>query len=226
MNDTLRYTTAKAKEDYHFLKTFTENASHELQTPLAIIQSKLDLLIQDDYLSEPQSLVLQSAYQALQKMSRLNQSLLLLTKIENGQYTERSLIDLPGKTNEKIIQFEELVRAKRISIRKDIHEPLSLLINPSLADILLNNVFSNAIKYTAAGGVIAVTIQPGLFAVSNTGNGGPLDDQQLFRRFGKPGHVSAGVGLGLAIIRQISDISGIPVQYTYENGEHRFAFRW
>ncbi len=226
MNDTLRYTTAKAQADYRFLKEFTENASHELQTPLAIIQSKLDLLIQDEHLSEPQSRVVQSVYVALQKMARLNQSLLLLTKIENGQYEERSIIDLPQRATEKIMQCEELMRGKNLSVTKDIHEPATLSINPLLADILLNNLFSNAIKYTAPGGVIAVTVRQGLFEISNTAGGAALDPQQLFRRFGKPGHETDGIGLGLAIVKQISDFSGIPVQYYYQNGYHRFSFSW
>jgi len=226
MNNTLRDATARAREEYLFLKEFTENASHELQTPLAIIQSKLDLLIQDEHLSESQSRVLQSAYQALQKMARLNQSLLLLTKIENGQYEERSAVDMPQKVIEKIIQCEELVKAKNISVQKDIRASTPLFINPLLADILLNNLFSNAIKYTAAGGAITVSVQAGLFAISNSGNGTPLDPQQMFRRFGKPGASTDGVGLGLAIVKQIGDMSDVPVRYEFREGGHRFSLSW
>ncbi|HSC36784.1 MAG TPA: HAMP domain-containing sensor histidine kinase [Chitinophagaceae bacterium] len=226
MNDTLREATTRAREDYLFLKEFTENASHELQTPLAIVQSKLDLMIQDERISETQGQALQSAYQALQKMARLNQSLLLLTKIDNNQYAERSSIDLPQKVSEKTAEFEDLTRAKNISVQKDIHATPPLLVNPLLADILLNNLFSNAIKYTQAGGTIAISVQPGFFEVSNTGNGTALDPQQLFRRFGKPGPSTEGVGLGLAIIKQICDISGIPVKYAFDGGYHRFVFTW
>ena len=226
MNNTLRDATARAREEYLFLKEFTENASHELQTPIAIIQSKLDLLIQDEHLSEPQSRVLQSAYQALQKMARLNQSLLLLTKIENGQYAERSAVDMPQRVMEKIVQCEELVKAKNISVQKDIHASPPLFIHPMMADILLNNLFSNAIKYTAAGGTISVSVGPGLFAISNSGNGTPLDPQQMFRRFGKPGPTTDGIGLGLAIVKQIGDMSDVPVRYDFSEGEHRFSLSW
>lgn len=226
MNDILRDATARAREEYLSLKEFTENASHELQTPLAIIQSKLDILIQDEQLTEPQSRLLQSAYEALQKMTRLNQSLLLLTKIKNRQYSEQSAVDLPQKLAEKITQCEELAKGKNISFTKDIQGKVTLLMNPLLVDILLNNLFSNAIKYAPAGGTITVRAREGLLEMSNTGHGMALDPQQLFRRFGKPGPAMTGIGLGLAIIKQISDISGITVQYHFTDGAHVFSFTW
>jgi signal transduction histidine kinase len=150
----------------------------------------------------------------------------LLTKIENGQYAERSAIDLQQRVTEKIIQCEELTKARKISVQKDIQEEVSLFINPLLADILLNNLFSNAIKYTPAGGTLSVSVSPGLFEIGNTGHGTPLDTRQLFRRFGKPGAATEGVGLGLAIIGQISDISHIPVRYSFKEGAHWFSFAW
>jgi hypothetical protein len=86
MNQTLERITGQAQVDYRSLKTFSENASHELQTPLAVIRSKLDLLIQDENLTEQQSIALQSTYNAIQKLTTLNQTLLLLAKIENRQF--------------------------------------------------------------------------------------------------------------------------------------------
>lgn len=227
MNDTLKYATAKAGQDYLALKEFTENASHELQTPLAIIQSKLDLLIQDEHLSEPQSNAVQSAYGAIQKLSRLNQSLLLLTKIENGQYTERSSINLSLKITEKLEQFEEMLVSKSITVTKETDDNIEIFMNPMLADILLNNLLSNAIKYNRPQGTIGLVVKQGLFEINNSGAGsGALDEARLFRRFGKTGQVKDGVGLGVAIIKQVAGISGLTTSYLYTNQCHRFLFTW
>jgi len=141
MNDTLRQATSKAGQDYQYLKEFTENASHELQTPLAIIQSKLDVLIQDEHLSEPQSRAVQSAYEAIQRLSRLNQGLLLLTKIENGQYAETDTINLSQKITDKIAQFEEMIALKNITVSTKLYETVYIKMNPLLADILFNKGF-------------------------------------------------------------------------------------
>src|SRR2546423_4856178 len=107
MNLTLEKATSQAQQEYLILKEFTENASHEMQTPLAVIRSKLDLMIQDEHISETQSQTLQSTYNAIQKLSRLNQSLLLLAKIENKQYEEIKTIDINAKLTEKVNEFKE-----------------------------------------------------------------------------------------------------------------------
>jgi signal transduction histidine kinase len=226
MNKTLQQVTIKAEQDYRLLKEFTENASHELQTPLAIIQSKLDLLIQDEHLSELQSRAVQSAYEAIQKLSRLNQSLLLLAKIENGQYTELGEINLSKRITAKLEQLDEMIQSKDITIKKELDETVFITMNPILADILLNNLLGNAIKYNAVGGSITLTVKNGLFTISNPGINGALDNERIFRRFGKTGQVKDGLGLGLAIVKQVADISGLTTSYTWQNGLHTFSFKW
>ncbi|HMH22486.1 MAG TPA: HAMP domain-containing sensor histidine kinase [Puia sp.] len=222
MNDTLRQATEKAYQDYQHLKEFTENASHELQTPLAIIRSKMDVLIQDEHLSEPQSRAVQAAYEAIQRMSRLSQGLLLLTKIENGQYNDVTSIGLSQKIKEKLLQFGEIIESKKISVIKDLDDTVSIPMNPALADILLNNLFSNAIRYNFAGGKINVRVKTGVFEISNTGPDMPLDEQRLFRRFGKTGQTGDGIGLGLAIVQQVAAISGLTAHYLYYDQQHHF----
>ena len=226
MNDTLKYSISKAEQDYLFLKEFTENASHELQTPLAIIQSKLDLLIQDEHMTQVQSDAMQGAYQAIQKLSRLNQSLLLLAKIENGQYTNLMTVDLAQKTIEKLFQFEELIRAKGLTAKTTITDNTCLLIDPILLDILLNNFFSNAIRYNRSGGIIRVIVKPGLFEISNTAINGALDASRIFRRFGKTTHAKEGTGLGLAIVKQVCQVSKLDPGYEYRDNVHYFSLTW
>ncbi len=222
MNDTLKQVTTKAHEDYQHLKEFTENASHELQTPLAIIQSKLDVLIQDEQLSEQQSKAVQSAYEAIQRLSRLNQGLLLLTKIENGQFAETSQINIAQKINEKLHQFEEMIASKNIEVSTSLDESVAIKINPALADIMLNNLFSNAIKYNLPGGKIDIIADEGVIEISNTGDITALDGKRLFKRFSKPGMVNEGVGLGLAIVQHAAEVSGLEAEYLFEDNQHHF----
>ena len=122
MNHALEKTTSQAKKDYLLLKEFTENASHEMQTPLAIIQSKLDLFIQNENLSEDQSKTMQSAYMAVEKLSSLNQSLLLLAKIENNQFAETSSVNFKQKLGEKTDDFHELWQSQNISVNTSLAE--------------------------------------------------------------------------------------------------------
>jgi signal transduction histidine kinase len=222
MNDTLRQATTKADQDYLYLKEFTENASHELQTPLAIIRSKLDVLIQDEQLTEPQSKAVQGAYEAIQRLSRLNQGLLLLTKIENGQYADTAAINISQKITEKIVQFEEMIASKNITVTTALDKSVHIKMNPVLADILLNNLFSNAIKYNLEGGTIDIIADEGIIEISNSGDTTGLDTDRVFRRFGKTGQAKDGVGLGLAIVRQAAEVSGYATRYIYEDEQHHF----
>jgi len=222
MNETLKQATAKAEQDYLYLREFTENASHELQTPLAIIQSKLDVLIQDEQLTEPQSRAVQAAYEAIQRLSRLNQGLLLLTKIENGQYADTAHINISQKISEKIIQFDEMIASKNITVTKTLDESVNIKMNPVLADILLNNLFSNAIKYNLEGGTIGIIADQGIIEISNSGPAAELDASRIFRRFGKTGQAKDGIGLGLAIVKQAAEVSGLEARYLYEDQRHHF----
>lgn len=222
MNETLSQATTKAHEDYRYLKEFTENASHELQTPLAIIRSKLDVLIQDEHLSEPQSRAVQGAYEAIQKLSRLNQGLLLLAKIENGQYTETAPVNVSEKINAKLEQFGELTASKGLHVSTTMDEKAVVEVNPELFDILVNNLLSNAIKYTTERGNINIIVEEGLLEISNTANSAALDESRLFRRFAKSGSAKEGIGLGLAIIRQAAEVSGFETRYVFEDQQHHF----
>jgi signal transduction histidine kinase len=225
MNNRLREATGKAAEDYRLLKEFTENASHEIQTPLAIIRSKLDLVIQDESLSEEQSEKLRSAYGAIKKISRLNQSLLLITKIENRQYAQTQPLALHEKLAEKLTQFQELWDNSRLHVDARIDQAV-LEANPELVDILLNNLLSNATRHNNAGGQISICLEQGRMDIGNTGTNAPLDKERLFQRFYKETPNTDRVGLGLSIVHQICEVTGMAIEYRCSNGQHRFALRW
>jgi signal transduction histidine kinase len=222
LNSTLDQFILNAEKEYSMLREFTENASHELQTPLAVVRSKLDTLIQDEHLSESQSQAAQTAYEAIQKMARLNQSLLLLSKIENRQFSETRLIDFKKAVQEKMTDWHELWLSKNIRVNA-ILEPGTVTMNPQLADILLNNLFSNATRHSPENGSVGLRFQAKQFIMSNSAASGPLDPKKLFQRFSKGGQATDQYGLGLSIIRQIAEVSQIRVDYHFAEGQHIFT---
>lgn len=224
MNETLEKATHQAQEDYLLLKEFTENASHEMQTPLAIIRSKLDLLIQEN-LSEQQTKTIQSAYQAVEKLSRLTQSLLLLAKIENNQFSETLPINLRQKIEEKIDAFNELWQNQGIRVSASL-ENVYVNMNNELADTLLNNLFSNATRHNFARGFINVKLYGKQLTITNSSLQKKLDERRLFSRFYKQFEGTGYNGLGLSIIKQICDVSRFDVHYSFNDREHAFTINW
>ena len=222
MNQTIERITSQAQHDYLSLKTFSENASHEIQTPLAIIRSKLDLLIQDEHLTENQSQAVQNAYNAIQKLTKLNRSLLLLAKIENNQYQQARQIDLKQMLLEKISQFQELWQSQQISVH-DALEHATINMNEELADVLLNNLLSNATKHNFSGGTISIELNAQHLTVKNTSKDPALDKNKIFHRFYKSNSSSEYNGLGLSIIKQICDASGFDIQYSFQHHEQIFS---
>jgi signal transduction histidine kinase len=221
----LRAATAAGAEDYQILKEFTENASHEIQTPLAIIRSKLDLLIQDPHLTEKHVEPLRAAYRAIKKLSRLNQSLLLMTKIDNRQFEDKTDIDLQGKVAEKLVEFQELWQANNIEVASKLMNA-EIRANHELVDILLNNLLSNATRHNAQNGKIAIELQPHSLSVRNTASGSSLNQGRVFKRFYKKEQHSEHNGLGLSIIKQICDVSDITPGYQFTDDMHAFTLTW
>ena len=225
MDATLQKITSQARTDYISLKTFSENASHEIQTPLAVIRSKLDLMIQDENLTEKQSHLLQASYNSVQKLTKLNQSLLLLAKIENKQFEEIKSINLKKKIEEKIADFHELWMARQLSVELQLADAM-ILINEELLEVLLNNLMSNATKHNINDGKIKITLSEKFLAIANTSHLAALNPRTLFQRFTKESNGNENNGLGLSIIKQICDTSGFVVHYEFTNEMHVFMVRW
>ncbi len=219
LNEAIRKMTAKISADFRNLKTFTENASHEIQTPLAIIKAKLELLAQSERHNEEDMLAIQSMYDAASRLSKLNQALLLLTKIENQQFTQKEPVDLGKLLGRHIDNYSELIEARQITLQTSIAEGITRQSNPALMDILFTNLLTNAIRHNQTGGSISVTLSAHQLIISNTG--APPRDQpaELFERFRKGSH-SDSLGLGLSIVQKISDAEGLSIQYDYADGYH------
>lgn len=214
----------RVKSDYQNLKQFTENASHEMMTPLSVIKSKLDTLIQDDSLEQEQFDQINDIYSAAGKLSRLSQSLLLLVKIENNLITDVDELDMGQLIGEKIRQFQELSLSKAIVTNS---EPTLKMVKVSkyLVDILLNNLFSNAIRHNISGGTINIYLTEEQLTFQNTGAARPLAGDRIFDRFQK-GNNSEGAGLGLTIVKNICNTYNWTLQYEYKGGFHTFSIQF
>ncbi len=222
LNNSLNTMTTKMYSDFLSMKTFTQNASHEIQTPLAIIQSKLELLLQDSKLTEEQVKAINSAGEATQRLSKLNQALLLITKIGNNQFVGKESIRLDEIVEKYRLLFAELIDQKGISCNVIIDQSFTIVIHPLLADMLISNLFINAIKYNKQHGEIRIDINDQSLKLTNTSNLGEINNQQLFQRFAKH-DTATGNGLGLAIVKEIADSNGLKIMYTFTNGLHTFS---
>jgi signal transduction histidine kinase len=219
LNTALVRLTEKVSQDYSALKRFTENASHEIQTPLAVIRAKLEMLLQSEELQDGQLAQLHTAQQAAGRLSRLQQVLLLLVKIENDQFQTREPVDLKKQVENKIDLLEDFISAKQLNVNLQL-EKISIHMNPFLAETLLANLLGNAVKHNLTGGWIRVSLTNSGLVITNSGN--PLDvtPSQLFERFRRSTNQQDGMGLGLAIVKEICDNQGLTVNYSYKAGEH------
>lgn len=215
----LRKMTGKARADYRALKEFTENASHELQTPLAIIRGKLELLLESP-INEEQGNQILSALNSIERLSKINHSLTLLNKLENQEFPAREPVNLSQHIHHILDDFSELIEMKSISLKKEIREDVKVLIHPSLADILLTNLFSNAIRHNFHGGTIDIRLTPERLTVENTGPAPELPLEQAFQRFSRTSKNTDSVGLGLAIVKQICELSDLGIEYQFRNSRH------
>lgn len=221
LNQAIIGMSTRVKGDYKELKTFTENASHELLTPIAVINSKLDTLIQTDSFSLKQSKLLSDLYSAVSKLTRLNQSLLLLVKIENRLLESHEHIDLKLHIEDLLIQFEEIFIDKELKVSTDLDEK-ELLTSTYLVDILLNNLVGNAIRHNHAGGEIRIKLTDALLVIQNTGSKEALKHDDIFTRFHKSSE-SEGSGLGLTISKQICENLNFTLNYNYHAPYHTFT---
>jgi signal transduction histidine kinase len=213
--------STRVKSDYKDLKTFTENASHELLTPIAVINSKLDTLIQTDSFSERQSKLLNDLYSAVSRLTRLNQSLLLLVKIENRLMEGNQQVDLKSAVEEMMMQFDEIFHDKELKVTGDLANK-TVMASPYLVDILLNNLLGNAIRHNYKGGEINIKLTGERLIIQNTGENTALQSDQIFTRFQKSAD-SEGSGLGLTISRQICENLNFKLDYSFKSPYHIFT---
>lgn len=208
---------------YEEQKQFIENASHELQTPLAIVRGKVELLAESEGMTEQQMEQLDEIYATLGRAVKLNKSLLLLSRIENGRYTEMEDVSVDEILDELLPDLMDIYEHKQVRlIRKREEQPFIIRCNHSLAQILVSNLVKNSLLHNREGGELQVLTTPTSLVIKNTGDV-PLDGEKLFRRFyhGMDGKKDS-TGLGLAIARSIALSSSLKLTYEWQDGMHTF----
>ncbi len=225
LNEALNKLIEHAISVYKTQKEFTENASHELQTPLAIIKNKLDILLQKETLTDRQYQIIEDINKALTRVSRINKNLLLLAKIENHQFDGSEIINLSELIEQCLEQFKEHFANKKLSIQTEIEKDFFITGNKILIDILISNLLLNAIRHNSQNGIVRISLsKTGLF-ISNSGMKA-LETENLFKRFKKHSDQSSGSGLGLAIVEQICKRHQWTIAYKFHQETHTFKINF
>ena len=220
LNDFLVKMTARAQRDYRGLKEFSENASHELQTPIASIKAKLELLI-DSELTEAQLRTLTTMHDELERLAKINQALTLLAKLEHFAPGPDAVADLSQLVPATEATFADLAEMKALTTTLAIAPGVRVPLDAALAQLLLNNLFSNAIRHNLPGGQLRVQLSATDLLLENTGHAPSAPVSELFGRFKKGNAQLDSIGIGLAIVRRISELYGHRVSYEYAGGWHR-----
>jgi signal transduction histidine kinase len=223
LNKSVQAMMDKMIADFNSQKQFTENASHEMQTPLAVIRTKMDLLIQSENLGKKETDLILSIDDACTKLGRLNKSLLLLTKIENRQFKESEKVWLNGVLKNALELFSEHIAFKNIHLTIDIDDDVFISINPDLSFMLISNLMQNAIRHNFKDGEVKIKLNKERLSISNTSCALPIISSKLFERFQKSSTSTDSLGLGLAIAKEIADASNLLLEYKYESNRHKFS---
>ncbi|MCB0497539.1 MAG: HAMP domain-containing histidine kinase [Cyclobacteriaceae bacterium] len=222
MNESLEQMVNNNVDVYRQQKLFTENASHELQTPIALIKSKIDLLIQYKNIPPEMLDIVNSINAPLSRLSRINKNLLLLAKVENQQYSghkENNLVPLIQST---LDLFEDYIIDKKLKVSNQVQGSINVTANPYLLETLIHNLLSNAIRHTSAEGKIIIKNEGKAIYFLNSGIDN-LNRKNLFERFSATTKDKVSSGLGLAIVKEIANRYNWKVNYFFTDGFHSFS---
>ena len=225
LEEAIRAMGNRSYQAYQEQKEFIENASHELQTPLAIAMGKVEMLTDNPRLTEKQMQGLDALYSTLTRAIRLNKSLLLLARIENGQYSEAKEENLTHIIDTLLTDLMEIYEEKQIHlVRKgDPQAPFILQANPTLMELMLSNLLKNALQHNHRGGTLLIETTSTSLTIANTGDSS-LDTKRMFQRFYHPqGGKNDSNGLGLSIAYTIARLSSLHLTYRWEDGMHYFT---
>lgn len=220
--DSLVKSARRNVEMYEQQRMFIGHASHELQTPIAVAINRLELCAEDPQLTESQLEQLLKTRRALEDAAKLNKTLLLLSKIENRQFTESERVSVNETLHSLIEDFTEIYGHREIEVHLSEESHLWVRMNRMLLSVLLGNLLKNAFVHNRQGGDIRVEVSSNRVMVSNTSDSGELDSRCIFRRFYQKQHREGSTGLGLSLVDSIAKMYGIEVEYRYVEGRHLF----
>lgn len=222
LNESAVLFTERSERVYEQQKLFIGNASHEMQTPLAISLNRLEMLMEDETLTEKQLSELAKTHRTLEDLTRLNKSLLLLCKIENRQFSDETEICLNELLRAYLDDYREVYAYRRVRVTLNDNAPFRTVMSRSLASILVANLLKNAFVHAGEGGEIHISFTDSSLEVSNTG-GGALDEKRIFERFYQGSKKEGSTGLGLALVKSVCKASRLTVTYRYADGWHTFS---
>jgi signal transduction histidine kinase len=216
--------TRRLAKDYRELKEYTDHTTHELQTPLAVIKSKTELLIQSKNLGAEEMKCLQAINTSVQQLSRLNATLTLITRIENRQFTEKEKIRLAGLLDRHLELLEEHIALRNIKVVKRYKEENTVLyMDQGLADLMIVNLLKNAIVHNMEGGTIVLEIQENCLIIKNDGPPLQFSPEELFTRFVRDTSRSGNFGLGLSLVKKVCETYNFSIDYSFDNQQHIFT---
>jgi signal transduction histidine kinase len=213
---------SRIEHDFRNKKEFTENISHEIQTPLAVIKAKIEMLLKSGSLAESQYKAINAVYQSTSRLSKLSKTLGLISKINNQEFVNKESMLLKPFIQNILFNFKELAELKEIKIMAELDDSAQLYIDPYLLDVLLSNLLKNALSHNFPNGQIKVVLQTHHLTLSNTGCALNFPEEQLFDRFRRNTDKPNSLGLGLSIVRKICDMNQIDIRYCYEQDRHMF----
>jgi signal transduction histidine kinase len=226
LNRKLLFLSEKASSEYRSLKEFSEEMNHEIQTPITVVKSKLELMLQTSDLSEENISLLNTALKNLSKLERINRSILLLNKLEHKDLFENSDINISEEIKNIFTTYGDFIESKDLSVSLSLNEDMSLNANQSLINILLSNLVSNAIKHNARDGVINIDLKNDELIISNSGQKPKVNTEKYFERFYKESGSTESVGLGLTIAKKICDLYDIEIRNKFSEGSYRVILRF
>ena len=219
----IEHAVTRFETQYEERKIFIGNASHELQTPLAVCSNRIEMMLEHPDMTEALAEEMIKVHRSLSGLIRLNKTLLLLSKIENGQFPQTADVDMNALAKESIELHQEIYDHKNIAAKIDGEDRFVHRIDEQMASVLIGNLVKNAFLYTPSGGTINVTMWKTGFSISNTGNA-PLDKDKVFRRFYQPsGRKEGATGLGLALAYSVCMNNGMDITYDFVNDRHIFS---
>ena len=210
----------RIRENYQANKQFTQNASHELQTPLAVIKGQVETLLQSPNIGEKEIESLASVLQNTNRLSKLNSALILLSKIEHQRFNDTKIVNLNEVCDEVLHNFKDIINIRDIKNEKSYVGIFSIEMSETLAEILLANLIQNAIRYNIEPGLIQIEISEKEMIIRNPGKKLKVDPKTLFKRFQRESTVEESLGLGLSIVKRICDQAGFKITYVFENEMH------
>lgn len=219
----IEHAVSRFETQYEERKIFIGNASHELQTPLAVCSNRIEMMLEHPDMTEALAEEMIKVHRSLSGLIRLNKTLLLLSKIENGQFPQTADVDMNALAKESIELHQEIYYHKNISAKIDGEDRFVHRIDEQMASVLIGNLVKNAFLYTPTGGTIEISMSQYGFSISNTGNT-PLDKDKVFRRFYQPsGRREGATGLGLALAYSVCMNNGMDITYDFINNRHIFS---